>query len=377
MSGPAEYAVLRLEAGELPGPERRVAEGALEGCRPGAVAGSPMTGDRTLYVGTDHALYRARPSEDGRWRAEGLALAGLGGVRGLVIDGDNPRRWWACTAARGVLATADEGIAWRESNHGITHKEGWCLARDARSGELWYGAAPASVFRSADGGETWVECDAIGAAPGPGEWDETGPPQGSHVRHIALGDGGLVLAAVEHGWLLRSGDGGVTWTRVRDGVDRDCHSTTLLPGEPHTVIVTTGCGIVRSEDAGLTFAPSDDGLRHQDVTQVVVHPNRPEVLFTAGSEADPAAWDRRGAVANAAFYRSDDGGRTWWRLTGGLPEAMRTAPTCVAGDPGDPDSLYVGMVDGSVWLSEDGGESFRIAVEGIQGGVRHLLLTRR
>ena len=64
-----------------------------------------MTDDRTLYMSTDHALYRARPGDDGRWRAEGLALAGLGGVRGLLIDPDDPRRWWACTADRGVLAT--------------------------------------------------------------------------------------------------------------------------------------------------------------------------------------------------------------------------------------------------------------------------------
>jgi hypothetical protein len=34
-------------------------------------------------------------------------------------------------------------------------------------------------------------------------------------------------------------------------------------------------------------------------------------------------------------------------------------------------------MDGGVWLSEDGGESFDIVVEGIQGGVRHLLLHRR
>ncbi|TMC09154.1 MAG: hypothetical protein E6J41_11255 [Chloroflexi bacterium] len=336
-----------------------------------------MTDDRTLYVGTDHALYRARPRDDGRWRAEGLALAGLGGVRGLVIDPDDPRRWWACTADTGVLVTRDAGVMWRECNRGIDRLAGWCLARDPRTGELWYGAEPASLYRSGDGGETWTACSGIDDPAEPPEWGERPPADERRVRHVALSPGGLVLAAVEEGWLVRSEDGGASWTRIRDGLDRDCHAATLLPGDPDTVLVSTGAGVHRSEDGGRTFEPSSDGLRHPYVTRVVVHPDRPEVAFTAASRCGPRASAGRPEGAGGACYRSDDGGRAWWRLTGGLPDLMRPAPTCVAGDPGDPDSFYVGTDDGSVWLTEDGGETFGIAVEGIQGWVRHLLLARR
>jgi photosystem II stability/assembly factor-like uncharacterized protein len=325
-----------------------------------------MTDDRTLYVGTDHALYRARPDDAGRWRAEGLALAGLGGVRSLVIDPDEPRRWWACTADSGVLATLDGGVTWRESNRGIDRMAGWCLVRHPRTRELWYGAEPAALYRSADGGETWTACTQI---------DE--PVDERRVRDVSPGADGMLLAAVEQGWLLRSEDAGATWADVRDGLDRDCHAAVAVPGDPDVVLVSTGAGVYRSDDAGRTFAPSSDGLRHRYVTRVVLHPDRPEVAFAAASECGPSASAGRPEGANGACYRSDDGGHTWWRLAGGLPEVMRQAPTCVAGDPGDPDSFYVGTNDGSVWLSEDGGESFRIAVEGIQGWVRHLLLVRR
>jgi photosystem II stability/assembly factor-like uncharacterized protein len=334
-----------------------------------------MTDDRTLYVGTDHALYRARPGEDGRWRAEGVALAGLGGVRGLLVDPDEPRRWWACTGGGGVLATRDEGITWREFNRGVTRTAGWCLARHPRTGELWYGAEPASLFRSADAGETWHACDVVEAPAGRRE-DAPAPGEPARVRHVTVDAGRLVLAAVEGGWLLRSEDGGATWARVRDGLDRDCHATALLPREPDVVLAGTGAGVYRSDDGGRTFALSSDGLRHRYVTRVVTHPDRPGAVYAAASECGPAASAGRPEGAGGACYRSDDGGRTWCRLTGGLPEVMRPAPTSAAGDPGDPDSFYVGTDDGSVWLSEDGGESFRIAVEGIQGRVRHLLLVR-
>ncbi|HEY4026000.1 MAG TPA: hypothetical protein VGO86_06180 [Candidatus Dormibacteraeota bacterium] len=335
-----------------------------------------LTDDRTLYVGTDHALYQARPGGDGRWRAEGLALAGLGGVRGLLIDAGDARRWVACTSQCGVLVTTDEGVSWREANQGLARPEGWYLARHPRTGELWYGAAPASIFRSADRGETWSACESIEALPDRG-WSSPHPPYTSRVRHITFGPDGVVLAAIEEGWLLRSEDGGDTWVNVRDGLDRDCHSATFLPGEQPLAIATTGQGIFRSDDGGRTFTFSGGGLRHRYVTAVVVHPAQPEVLFAAASDVDPLTATQRTEGANGAFYRSDDAGLTWRQLTGGLPETLRPAPTCVAGDPGDSASFYVGTTDGSVWLSEDSGASFDIAVEGIQGWVRHLLVVRR
>ena len=63
------------------------------------------------------------------------------------------------------MVTADQGVTWVEANRGVTRSEGWCLARHPRTGELWYGAGPASIFRSADGGETWSACEAIDALP--------------------------------------------------------------------------------------------------------------------------------------------------------------------------------------------------------------------
>ena len=70
------------------------------------------------------------------------------------------------------------------------------------------------------------------------------------------------LTMVEEGWLLRSEDSGEGWVNVRDGLDRDCHSVTFLPGETPIAIATTGQGIFRSEDCGRTFAFSASGLRH-------------------------------------------------------------------------------------------------------------------
>jgi photosystem II stability/assembly factor-like uncharacterized protein len=88
------------------------------------------------------------------------------------------------------------------------------------------------------------------------------------------------------------------------------------------------------------------------------------VVFTAASAVPPPGW-RRPEGADAGFYRSEDQGLTWRRLAGGLPDHLTAAPRSTAGDPESPDVFIVGMTDGTVWMTEDAGESFRQALSGL------------
>ena len=86
---------------------------------------------------------------------------------------------------------------------------------------------------------------------------------------------------------------------------------------------------------------------------------------------DGAMW---AGVAPAALFRSDDGGRTW-RLNRALwDEPSREAWEPGAGGlclhsictwPGDPDRLAVGISAAGVWLTDDGGSSWRRGVRGL------------
>ena len=77
----------------------------------------------------------------------------------------------------------------------------------------------------------------------------------------------------------------------------------------------------------------------------------------------PPGW-RRPEGANAGFFRSEDQGKSWDRLSGGIPY-FKAAPRAVAGDPDDPNAFFVGMTDGTVWMTEDGGESFTQIISGL------------
>lgn len=313
-----------------------------------------------LYIGTADGLFLAN-TRGRQYETTRVELRASGALRcPIVVDRKDPRRLYAATSKRGVLRSEDGGVSWWEINDGIIYKEAWSLVQHPRTGELYVGTGPSSVFKSADGGDNWTDCAQLRTLPETKEWTFPNPPHVSHVKGLALsaGEPRVIFGAIEEGWLVRSRDGGKTWRNIKDGTEFDSHSVAIMPDDSSVVISTSGTGVYRSVDGGNRFAESNDGLDHRYLAQLVVHPARPQVVYTAAAAFPPPFWHRPNG-ADGAFYRSENQGVSWNRLTGGLPKHFTAAPRAIAGDPEDPENLFVGMTDGSVWMSADGGESFR------------------
>ena len=316
--------------------------------------------DRILWIGTENGLYRAESNGNGyRFRPSGLQ--GKGALRSpVVIDCSDRRRLFAATSRDGVCRSEDEGQTWHGINEGILYKEAWSIAQHAKTGELYVGTGPSSVFKSADGGDNWIDCEQLRTLPETIDWTFPRPPHVSHVKGLALclDDPGLVFGAVEEGWIIRSKNGGESWQNIKEGTEFDSHSVAVMPDNSKVVIATSGKGVYRSVDGGERFLNCSQGIDCRYMAQLAVHPARPRVLFTAAAAVPPPFW-RRPEGAGSAFYRSENQGDSWERLSGGLPSHFKAAPRAVAGDPEEPNSFFVGMTDGTVWMSEDGGDSFR------------------
>jgi photosystem II stability/assembly factor-like uncharacterized protein len=79
----------------------------------------------------------------------------------------------------------------------------------------------------------------------------------------------------------------------------------------------------------------------------------------AGAEIvliDPEQPERVYAADETTLYRSDDAGRTWQPSGEGLPEGGVTALTI---DSREPSRLYAAVAAGGLYLSEDGGATWR------------------
>lgn len=327
-----------------------------------------MGAKRVIYIGTTDGVYRAE-GNGSSYESRLLGLEGKGAIRGpVVIDCDDPRRLYVGTTRGGVYRSDDAGATWRACNDNLLSFSVWSLVQHPKTGTLWLGTEPSAVYRSDDRGETWTPCPHLQTLPTTIDWTFPQPPHVSHVKHLAVHptDPDVVMGAVEEGWLIRTTDGGQSWENLKDGCHFDSHSVAFMPDNPTVVTSTAGHGFFRSEDGGDHFAECVNGLDHQYLAQVVVHAERPRVLLTAGAAGPPPTW-RGPRGGDAGFYRSENQGATWERLTGGLPELLKGAPRSTAGDRADVESFLVGLSDGSVWLSENSGGSFRQILGGIPG----------
>ncbi|HET7038521.1 MAG TPA: glycosyl hydrolase [Gemmatimonadales bacterium] len=123
---------------------------------------------------------------------------------------------------------------------------------------------------------------------------------------------------------------------------------------------TTGGGVFKTTDGGLTWAPVTDSTRMAgSIGAIAVAPSDPNVVYVGTGESPP-----RGNVSPGnGVYRSTDGGRSW--RAAGLAEAGQIGAIMV--HPDDPDHVYVaalGHIFGpndqrGVYRSTDGGATWR------------------
>ena len=77
-----------------------------------------------------------------------------------------------------------------------------------------------------------------------------------------------------------------------------------------------GIGVLRSDDHGRTWYSISDGLPSDFGFPIVTHPRDPDTVYVVPLEPMTRACPN----GKPAVWRSENGGSTWNRLAGGLPE---------------------------------------------------------
>jgi hypothetical protein len=281
----------------------------------------------TVVVGTASGLHElgSRPS---------LALEGHDVTAAAAGDGDV----WALLDGRALLQRADDG-AWQQVAV-VDGPPATCLHPPGDG--LLVGTAEAHLLALADGRLERVA--AFDAAPGRAAWYTPwgGPPD---TRSIS-GDAGAVYVNVHVGGILRSTDGGATWRPTID-IDADVHQVLIDPGSGRLLAATAG-GLATSADRGETWAVATAGLHAPYQRAVAVAEGMVLASASTGPSGRQAALYRRPLVGDAPFERCRAGLPEWFEAnidTGCLAAAGPVAAFGTAG--------------GEVYLSEDGGLSWR------------------
>jgi hypothetical protein len=274
----------------------------------------------------------------------------------------NPAVLYAGTTHGTVYRSADGGQSWEE----IGRIEGFtglsCLAVDPLDpARLLAGMEPAALFQSDDGGKTWREDPVIRRMSETNDWMVPWSDAKGHVRTISIdpNDPRRIYLAIEVGGVVRSEDGGETWENVHGGIHDDVHAVAVNPQEGRIVYAATRHRFGRSEDHGKTWRQINAFEGQGYSRPLAVNPDRPDQIFTAAATVGPGGFDRPGVGAECGVFRSDDGGLSWTHLMNGLPAYFKSYVDGLDVNPANPSHVALATSDGEVYQSEDGGGSWQ------------------
>ncbi len=292
----------------------------------------------------------------------------------------------------------------------------------AQAGLLWAGSDGAGVYRSLDGGATWVRTSrglpdtAVSAlfadpqAPGTvwvvgitqlsvstdlgASWTALPAPKAANAV-LTLAIDPLSPATLYEGaqpGIYKSTDRGASWTALPVPPSASVTTIAIDPGATSTLYAYDAIHrhLLRSTDGGAGWSESDQGvpLGNADLSTTVliaVDPRtRPGTVYTAFT-----------VNGTPATYRSADAGATWQRVQpGGYPLAVGQGvvyagnlrstdggnswttsaaapgqPLVLAAPPDSPTAVYAGTERRGLWASQDSATTWRPASSGINATV--------
>ena len=321
-------------------------------------------------AGSKGGLFRRTP-DDAAWTAVGGGLPDNADVRVILPHPHDANTLFVGTQD-GPYRSTDGGSTWTKLAFPEDNVTIWSLTiHPTRPHIMFAGAAPIALYRSTDSGTSWHR---LANAISPCHCERDGFD--SRVLRITVDPNRPddIYAALEVSGVIRSTDGGETWSDMSaplivladqphlhsnvggrhcghcEGI-LDSHATAVSAAAPDTVFLGIRMGLFRSDDRGQTWYDTEIG-RFSPLTychDVIVSQHDPKVLYTCLS---PAAMSEDGTL-----YRSENLGETWTRIDRGTKASSTLM--AVYEHPADPKRLYSVTRKGQVFGTEDGGGSWR------------------
>lgn len=284
------------------------------------------------------------------------------GSRCVATDPHDPARVYVGTFDGGLYSSRDAGATWVADGRGLQDRRVLSVSVSASRRErglsvVYAGTEPSNLYRSEDGGQTWELLPALRDLPSEPHWSFPPRPWTHHVRTIALHptDPEWLAVGIELGGVMRSQDGGASWSDHNPQAPSDAHELLTHPLAPDRLYEVAGQGVARSEDLGDTWRSFDEGLDRHYAWAQAVDPADPDLWYVAVSRSPFAAHGDRDGQARLVRSR----GNGWVDIdTWGDSAELRRMPYALTALPDQPGRLLVGLRGGTLLLTSDAGQSW-------------------
>ena len=237
---------------------------------------------------------------------------------------------------------------------------------------LYYmGATGGGVWKTENAGRTWenlsdgfFKVGTIGAVA-VSESDH-------NVIYVGTGESPIRGVTTSHGdGVWKSTDAGKTWQHLGLEKSGQISKIRIHPLNPEIAFVGVQGQIWSPNDERGVFRTTDGGKTWQHVLKVGpetgasdlrMDPSNPRILYAGMWNHGRKPWYIHSGGTDGGVYKTTDGGDTWNKLTGGLPEMVgKVAIDVTASNPDRVYALIEAEPDkGGLWRSDNGGKSWSL-----------------
>lgn len=257
-----------------------------------------------------------------------------GRIADIAMHPDDDNVWYVAVGSGGVWKTVNAGTTWESLFDGQASYSIGALTLDPRN--------PHTV------------------------WVGTGENVGG--RHVAYGDG-----------IYRSDDGGKTWKNM--GLKESKHISRIIVHPDNSDVIWVAAqgplwnsggerGLYMSVDGGESWERTLGDDEWVGVTDVVIDPRDPAVLYAATWQRHRNVAAYMGGGPGSGLHKSTDGGHTWTALTRGIPKS-NLGKIGLAISPQNPDIIYAAieldLITGGIFMSIDRGASWKKMSDAVSG----------
>lgn len=299
-----------------------------------------------IAVGTTQGVYVLNESGS-EWKLLGQGLMGRC-VRCLKMSPSTSQpTLWAGLDQNGLASTSNLE-EWHPAVNNLSGMGVHSLVFHPRQKSVMLvGTAPAALYLSLDGGQTFEEMPAFRKHPGASNWSYPEAPYRSRLHRLFLHpqDLDVVCAGVLSGGFYLSGDVGRSWQERNGRLGRQVHDLAQHPLLPGRLYGCSAIGFYVSENLGEQWVERNHGLAYLHTSVLAVHPDEPNLVFLGA---------HRNAAGGGSVFRTSDAGLRW-QACEGLPfqPDLRYTAMALKGQ-----TLMVGTSQGELFMSRDLGTTW-------------------